>query len=197
MNTPRGFVRCLFVAAVALMLFPKPALADGFGIGIKGGYVFSNLSFSNASNVFNGKSGFQAGLFLGSKRPVGALLELNYLERRAVDVTTGATTTLHYLDVPVLLKINFGSSHTNGVSFFVDGGPAFDFKIGDDISSLAQVQNYESFDFALIASAGVELTRFIIEGRGQWGLRNIAVNSFSAGNLHSRSFALLFGFRFN
>lgn len=197
MKIPTRIVRCLFVAALALALFPRPALADGFGIGIKGGYLFSNLSFSNASNAFNGKSGFQVGLFLGSKRPVGALVELNYLQKNSVDAVTGATTKLNYFDLPVLLKINFGSSHTNGVSFFVDGGPAFDFKIGDTISSVAQVQNYENFDFALIASAGVELTRFIIEGRGQWGLKNIAVNTFAAGDLHSRSFALLFGFRFN
>jgi hypothetical protein len=77
------------------------------------------------------------------------------------------------------------------------GGPGFDFKVGDSVSNLAQVPTYENFDFTLIAAGGMEITRFIIEGRGMWGLKNIAVNKFAAGDLHSRTFALLFGVRFN
>ena len=59
------------------------------------------------------------------------------------------------------------------------------------------MQNYENFDFNLVGGAGLELTRFIIEGRGIWGLKNIAVNQLSAGDLRTRTFALLFGIRFN
>lgn len=197
MRTRTKIVRVLVLAALVVAVLPKPAFADGFGIGAKGGFVYSGLNFSGASDVFNSKAGWMAGLFFGNKAPIGVLGELNFLQRRTTDVATGAKTQLNYIDIPVLLKINIGSGSANGVSFFVAGGPAFDFKIGDSVSSVAQVQNYENFDFSLVASGGVELTRFIIEGRGMWGLKNIAVNHLAAGDLHSRTFLLLFGVRFN
>jgi len=197
MTITAKIARVLVAAAIAAVLLPAPAFADGFGIGIKGGYTYSNLSFSNATDLTSGKSGWMAGVFFGSKRPVGALVELNILDQSFTDASTGAKTDLHYLDVPVMLKINIGSTHANGVSFYLIGGPGFDFKIGDTISSVAQVQNYENFNFNLVGGAGLELTRFIIEGRGIWGLKNIAVNQLAAGDLHTRTFALLFGIRFN
>jgi len=187
----------LVLAGLLVAVLPKPAYADGFGIGIKGGYVRSNVSLSGASDVFNSKGGFLAGVFFGSKAPVGALAELNFLQRRSTDAATGAKTELNYIDIPVLLKFNIGSTSANGVSFFIAGGPAFDFKIGDSVSSVAQVQNYENFDFSLVATGGIELTRVIIEARGMWGLKNIAVNQLAAGDLHSRTFLVLFGIRLN
>jgi hypothetical protein len=197
MRTRTKIVRVLVLAAIAVAVLPKPAFADGFGIGAKGGFVYSGLSFSNASDVFNSDSGWMAGLFFGNKAPVGVLAELNYLKKRVTDAATGAKTDLNYLDIPVMVKFNIGSTRANGVSFYIMGGPGFDFKVGDSVSNLAQVPTYENFDFTLIAAGGMEITRFIIEGRGQWGLSNIAVNQLSAGNLHSHSFLLLFGVRFN
>ena len=196
MRTLRRIVRVAVIAAIAVAMLPRPAFADGFGIGAKGGFVYSSLKFSDANDVFNSKAGWMAGIFFGSKSPFGVLAEINYLVKRTTDVATGANTDLRYLDIPLMLKVNIGSTHANGVSFYVFGGPGFDFKVGESISNIAQVQTYENFDFSLIVGAGVEITRFIIEGRGMWGLRNIAVNNFGAGDLHSRSFALLFGLRF-
>jgi len=184
-------------AVIGVVLLPRPALADGFGIGAKGGFVYSSLKFTDANDVFNSKAGWMAGIFFANKAPVGVLVELNYLLKRATDVATGANTDLRYIDIPLMLKVNIGSSSANGVSFYVFGGPGFDFKVGESISSIAQVQTYENFDFSLIGGAGVEITRPIIEGRGMWGMKNIAVNQFAAGELKSRSFALLFGLRFN
>jgi hypothetical protein len=197
MRTRTKIVRVLVLAAIAVAVLPRPAFADGFGIGAKAGYVYSGLSFSDAKDVFNSDSGWMAGLFFGNKAPVGVLAELNYLRKRVTDAATGARTDLNYLDIPVLIKFNIGSTRANGVSFYIMGGPGFDFKVGDSVSSIARVQNYENFDFTLIAAGGLEITRFIIEGRGQWGLTNIAVNQLSTGDLHSHSFLLLFGVRFN
>ncbi len=190
-------LRLVIAATLAVVLLPKPALAEGPGIGIKAGYLHSNLSFSDANDLFNADSGWMAGVFFGAKKPIAVDVELNYLKKRIKDAGTGVTTDLNYLDIPVMLKGNFGSSSPNGVSFYVMAGPGFDFKVGDSVSSLAQVQNYETFDLTLVGAAGVELTRFLIEVRGQWGFRNISVDSLTAGDVHSRSFAVLFGIRFN
>ena len=191
----------LLIAVIVVLAWARPALAqdDGVGFGVKGGYLYSSLSFSNTSNLYSGKSGWMAGFFIGGghSSTVGAQIELNYLNKGATDASTGANTTLHYLDIPVLLRINIGSRSHNGVSVYIIAGPGFDFKVGESISSIAQVQNFNTFDFNIIAGGGIEITRLILEARGMWGLSNIAVNTLSAGNLHSRSFALLAGIRLN
>lgn len=196
MRSSSTILRLVIAATLAVVLLPKPAVA-GPGVGIKAGYLHSNLTFSNANEVFNGDSGWMAGVFFAGKNAIGGDLEVNFMKKRIKDAGTGVTTDLNYLDIPILIKGNIGSGRANGVSFYLMGGPAFDFKIGDSISSLAQVQRYETFDFSLVGAAGLELTRFLIEARGQWGLRNIAITQLTAGDLHSRSFAVLFGVRFN
>ena len=70
MRTSSRIVRCLFAAALVLTLLPTAARADGFGIGAKGGFVYSNLNFSNASDAYNGRGGWQAGVFFGFKRAI-------------------------------------------------------------------------------------------------------------------------------
>jgi hypothetical protein len=173
--------------------------SGGVGVGIKGGFLYNSLNFSDASQVYNGRAGWTVGLFFGGNRSgvVGVMGELNFQKKGATLAATGAVTDLYYLDLPVLLRINIGSHSTGGVSVYVIGGPGFDFKIGDSISSLAAFQTYETFDVSLVAGGGIEITRFIIEARGMWGLRNIAVTQVSTQELKSRSFALQIGVRFN
>jgi len=170
----------------------------GVGVGIKGGFLYNSLSFSDASQVYDGRAGWTIGLFFGgSSGVIGLMGEINFQKKGASDATTGAITDLYYLDLPALLRINFGSRSPNGVGVYAILGPGFDFKIGDSISSLAIYQNYETFNINFIGGLGVEITRFIIEGRGIWGLRNIAVTQLTSQQLKSRSFALQVGVRFN
>ena len=82
------------------------------------------------------------------------------------------------------------------MSFYVAGGPTFDFKVGESIPNQALVQAYEDFDFGIVGAAGIELTRSPSRC-GSRGLRNIATNQIAAGDLHSRLFAILFGLRFH
>ncbi len=49
---------------------------------------------------------------------------------------------------------------------------------------------------SLVAGVGVEISRFIIEGRGTWGLRNIAKEGEGL-DVKTRTFAILVGLRFN
>jgi hypothetical protein len=94
----------------------------------KGGAVFSNLK-TNESGV-SGRTGFVGGLGLGI--PVTAdnffmiQPEILYIQKGANFSTTGTTTrigntSVNYLELPVLAKINFG-----GESFraYVNGGPS-------------------------------------------------------------------------
>jgi len=73
-------------------------------------------------------------------------------------------------------------------------GPALDLKFADDIE--ASIGAIESVDVSLVAGVGFEIARFIVEGRGSWGFRNIAKES-TVVDVKTRTFAILFGVRFN
>ena len=45
MRTWTRIVRVLVLAAIAVAVLPRPAFADGFGIGAKAGYVYSRAEF--------------------------------------------------------------------------------------------------------------------------------------------------------
>ncbi|MFI5177072.1 MAG: outer membrane beta-barrel protein [Vicinamibacterales bacterium] len=218
----RTLLRAVLIVLIAFVLFPGVARAQdhslsmsflpaadspaaqssgsgGVGVGIKGGFLYNSLTFSDASQVYDGRAGWTVGLFFGGHRSgtFGVMGELNFQKKGASDALSGAVTDLYYLDLPVLLRINIGSHSTGGVSVYLITGPGFDFKIGDSVSQLASFQTYETFNVTWVAGAGIEITRFIIEGRGIWGLQNIAVTQLSNQTLKSRSFALQIGVRFN
>jgi len=217
-----SLIRTLLAATLVAALLPGTALAQdrnlsmsflpaasapatqssgsgGVGVGIKGGYLYNSMNFGGASNPFNGRSGWQLGIFFGGNRPgvVGVMGELNYVKKSFTDSGTGAVTNLYYLDIPVLLRINIGASSAAGVRVYFIGGPGFDFKVGDSISTIAAVQNFETFDVNVILGAGLEFARIILEAREQWGLRNIAITQLTTNDLKTRTFALLVGVRFN
>jgi hypothetical protein len=120
--------------------------------------------------------------------------EVNLLAKKGTE--GGEAVNLYYVQVPVLLRVNAGSRSRSGVSVYGIVGPAFDIKVSDDSGDFAIVDEYEGFDVGILGGVGVELNRFIIEGRGTWGLRNIA-KDFMASELKSRTFAILAGIRFN
>ena len=68
--------------------------------------------------------------------------------------------------------------------------------VGSDLDSLGDPDEIESVDASLVVGVGVEITRFIIEGRGTWGLRNI-VKGMEGVDIKTKTFALLVGLRFN
>jgi len=75
-------------------------------------------------------------------------------------------------------------------------GPSFNIGLKARQSDLDVASNYESFDTDIVGGVGVEITRFIIEVRGMWGLRNVVggdlANNFS---IKDKSFAIMFGVR--
>ncbi len=73
-------------------------------------------------------------------------------------------------------------------------GPALDLKFADDIE--ASIDAIESVDVSLVAGVGFEIARFIVEGRGSWGFRNIAKKS-TVVDVKTTTFVILFGIRFN
>src|SRR5581483_8515682 len=105
---------------------------------------------------------------------------------------------LDYLDVPVYARINAGSSSTSGVSGYGVVGVDLNFllKAKASGSTTDLTSSFERADYGLALGFGVEITRFVVEGRFTRGLGNIAKET-GAAVTKTQTFAIMFGVRFN
>ena len=102
----------------------------------------------------------------------------------------------YYFQVPALLRVNIGSSGSglNNAIVYGIAGPALDLLFKDELA--ITTDEVERVDVSIVAGVGFEISRFIIEGRGTWGFRNIAKET-NARDVRSTTFAILGGVRFN
>lgn len=171
---------------------------EGIGIGAEVGPIFS--SFDEASTNFKNNNGFEGGIFFGGNRPgtVGVMGKLLYAKKGAKNSAGTQAVDLYYLEIPVLMRINAGSNSLNGVSVYGIVGPVFDILLTGKLNDVDVKDNYESLDLGLQFGAGVEITRFLVEGVYTKGLKNVLKSTGgSTTDIKSRSFAILFGVRFN
>ena len=171
---------------------------EGIGIGAEVGPIFS--SFDEASTNFKNNNGFEGGIFFGGNRPgtVCVMGKLLYAKKGAKNSAGTQAVDLYYLEIPVLMRINAGSNSLNGVSVYGIVGPVFDILLTGKLNDVDVKDNYESLDLGLQFGAGVEITRFLVEGVYTKGLKNVLKSTGgSTTDIKSRSFAILFGVRFN
>jgi hypothetical protein len=173
----------------------------GFGFGVKGGPLFLTFKPKDATtNPFESRNGWMAGVFFGGNRPgiVGVQPEVLYGKKGAPTVSGTQQTDLYFIEIPVLLRINIGTQSINKWVVYGIVGPAFDIKLKGKQGDLDVGDNYAGLDFGIVAGAGFEIFRFLVEGRGNWGVRNVVGGSLAdLIDVRDRSFALLFGFRIN
>jgi opacity protein-like surface antigen len=184
---------------------------EGIGIGFKLGPVFNRVDDSaGESEVESSKqTGMMYSLFLGGNRPgvVGVATELSLIKRKirvgGGDETGDINTT--FFEVPILLRINAGSHTLSGVCAYFMVGPSFDVRLKAD-TTFSDIKDgfkdeTQAVNVGIIVAGGVEITRFIIEGRFTKDMRSIfkADNAVLEENrtLKQKSFILLFGIRFN
>ncbi len=185
---------------IGILAASGTASAQGVGIGIKGGIVFPD--FESANFDLDGRTGWQAGIFVGGNRDgvVGVQGEFNFLRKRAhADVIPILETTIDYLQIPVLLRIHSPSQSAAGFQVYGIVGPSFDFKIREEIEGLESDLGdpFEAFDMGIIAGAGIEFGTLILEGRYSRGLRQINDTFRQVDEIKGHSVAFLAGFRFN
>jgi outer membrane protein with beta-barrel domain len=179
---------------------PGGSGAQGFGIGAKIGPMWTSFDAANNANLkFDTSNGWEGGIWFGGNRggTVGVMGEILYAKKKqSIAGFTG--TTLQYLEIPILMRLNIGSRSRSGVSIYGLVGPVFDINLKAKQGNLDVKDNYESLDFGVLFGGGIEITRILIEGRYNKGLRNLLKGG--GGNINeikTQSFALLFGVRFN
>jgi hypothetical protein len=170
----------------------------GIGVGIKGGPLFSSLNSDVVSSPLDTRTGWIGGVFLGGNRHgvVGAGVDILYARKKVG--TPSGDATLDYLNIPVYLRINGGSSSLGGVNVFGIVGPDFNFRLKGKLNFNDGLDNQmESADVGLAVGAGIEITRFIVEGRYTKGFRNIKKDLTTGDKITTTSFSVMFGVRFN
>ena len=146
---------------------------------------------------FENRTGIHAGLFIGGSRDkvVGFQTEFNWL-RKNTATEAGQEIRIDYLQVPLLLRLNAGSSSANGAALYGVVGPAFDFKIADEVEGFTLDDGIEGTDVSLAFGGGFEVAHIIIEGRYEKGFRRINKTFSSLDEIKKQSFTILFGVRF-
>ncbi len=196
----RNAAAAALVTALALGV-STPAFAQdehdhGVGVTFKIGPTFADFN-SDALNIDH-RTGWHAGISLGGNRSgvIGWQAEFNWLRRRAV---TQFDQDFHidYLQVPVFLRINVGTKSRQGFAVYALAGPAFEWKIADEVNGVTIDDSFEGTDIGLVGGVGVEITRLILEGRYEWGFRRINKSFSSVDDIKTRSFTVLVGVRFN
>jgi len=190
-------------SAPAALIFDQASQSshhEGFGFGILGGFLFKSISQSPVDGEpLATKTGETIGIFFGGNRPgrVGVEGQLLYNVRKGTTLN-GDTLSIHSLEIPVLIRVNIGSQSLKGVLGYIIAGPAADIQLNANLLSQSPVKNYKGLNIDAVFGGGIEITRFFIEAREDIGMFSVNNgNLFGASTIHTKTFALLFGFRIN
>lgn len=198
---------------------PAPASGSqgGAGFGILAGVTLN--TFSGPSSNFTtggtpGKAGrtmgWSGGFFVGGNRSHAVGLEsgLLYVLKGGKD-PSGTKAKLHYFEVPVLVRFNGGSKTNEGMSFYGQAGIGIDILDASDVSpcqipagapattpcATRQHFVFQGSELELIVGGGIEIHKFIVQVRGEFGLRDVYVNTALDGK--NRNILVLAGWRLN
>jgi len=200
-NASRGVWTLAVVVCAFILMDPLPAAAQGAGVGLKGGFLFSEIDIGGENlgteQLLENKAGWMAGIFFGGNRRGTAGIQGEVLYGKKGAKIDQSNLDIYLLEIPVLLRLNGGSRSLSGVNVYGLVGPSFDIRLKSEIDGVDVNDNIESFDTSLVFGAGVEISRFILEGRYMRGLRNISKDFSVSNEIKTRAWALLAGVRFN
>ena len=191
----------LFPLALLLVCgFPALQAQDDMGprtqFGIRGGVTISNQNFEDGQLDEDPESKFGLDVALLLKIPLGGEFlelqpELHWMQKGTViqDVSSGddITATLNYLELPVLLRLNFGGGlklfGLAGVSAgYLLGGEYDGDSITDDIKDV-----YEDLDFSGHVGVGIGLGPIEVDVRYNAGLSDISNADFNPSKITNNS----------
>jgi len=191
-----SFRRFARTAVAVLFVAGSASSAAAQGAGIKFGPTFTK--FSSDALDYKNRTGIHAGLFFGGNRDglLGLQTELNWIRKKSEPEAGGAEIRIDYLQVPVLLRLNIGSSSASGPAVYAIAGPAIDIKIADEIEGITLDDGFEGADVDLVFGGGIEVARVILEGRWDKGFRRINKTFSDFVEIKKQTFTVLVGIRF-
>ena len=187
--------RAFAIAALSTV----PLAAHAQRLEIKAGYAYGSIP--NNGGVLPGNlsahSGISYGLGLVGSKPLSWGVEGLYAERGVNSTMAGGTQRLHYLDVPLYLRLTVPSP---GISPFAYAGPQASFELNCDAGGGTCPSGRSKTTWAGIAGGGVRfgaLSGISLEGRYMYGLTDTRLSTVtSTTSYKTRSFMLLAGLSF-
>jgi hypothetical protein len=185
------------------------AMAQEYSGGVKAGVNFAKLHFDGDeadNSAIDNRTGLVAGVFIvwPASGRLAVQTEALYSQKGATFHEEGASGSvkLDYLDVPILLRLSTPAS--NGTSFHVFGGPSLGVRLRarSEIEFQGETESedfsdeVERFDLGLVAGAGVEFGRVVIDGRYTWGLSNLNTRADDDVKIRHRVFSIMAGVKF-
>jgi hypothetical protein len=164
----------------------NPAESRTVGWGVKSGVQWP--SFDDMSNGFDNIGGM-AGVFIdySHRGPVGVIGEVLFVNNPTSDEPGTPVGSMHFLEVPVMVRLRQKLSESNHVAVYGVAGPAFNFKLsGDDA--------FESQTVDLMLGGGLEVNGIYIEARIKRGSRDRVLGGVTS-SYTQQTFAILVAFR--
>ena len=200
---------CSIVVAVVLaQATAAAAQSRPVAVGVKGGVNFAELKFEaeGESEDSDARKGFVGGLFIVWPSESRFALQTEALfSKKGAQVSEGddsGTIKFNYFEVPVLARISTARSGRASVHVFA--GPSFGFRLSAKTKATFDGQEMsediddevEKFDLGLVAGAGLDIGRFVIDGRYTWGTSNLNKDDTDDVTIKNRVFTLMAGIRF-
>lgn len=161
--------------------------------GIRGGVNIARQTFEDGNLDDNSKSKFGADVAVLFNLPVGNGFfmlqpELHWLQKGSVisDINgDDVTNTFNYLELPVLLRLNFGGS----VKLFALAGPSVGYLLGGKSGDVDIDKDfYNDIEWSGNLGLGVGIGAFEVDVRYMAGFSDIADNNGNLGEIKNSSF---------
>lgn len=161
--------------------------------GIRGGVTIASQRFEDGNLDDDSKSKFGADVAVLFDIPIGSGVfmlqpELHWLQKGSViDDISGddITNTFNYLELPLLLRVNFGDE----IKLFAIGGPSIGYLLsgksgGDDIDR----DLYEDTEWGVHLGVGIGLGALEVDVRYMAGLSDISATNGNLSEVKNSAF---------
>lgn len=168
---------------------------QGIGVGVLA--MITRNSFSTEDFIdIDSRTGLGFGFWVGGNRngTVGFTGEFIFLNQKYGEGEFEGSRKI--FQIPAVFHVNFGSRSRNSVGGYVVLGPSVAFELKESFTGGFGADNFGGVDIGLIAGVGVEVYRIGIEGRMNFGMRNISEEG-DVSKIKTRQFELLGKFAFN
>jgi len=176
------------------MVFISTVQAQDPKMGIRAGVLISNQDFKSGNLDYNTDGKLGLDLALVGDFPMGDVVsispELHWLQKGSKFEDLGntigeVTSTLNYLELPLMLKLHFGGTD---VAFMVFGGPSFGYlldgkdKDHDGNTNDIDLDFYKRVEIGIHAGAGIMMGPAVIDVRYIYGVTNISDSEIEVRN---------------
>lgn len=173
--------------------------------GIRLGGIISKQTFENGNLAEDPESKFGADIGILYTIPIGDGFlnfqpELHWMQKgstiSSIDINGNPadfTSTMNYLELPLLLRVNFGGS----LKLFAFAGPSAGYLLGvNSDDDFFKKEDFEDIEFGLHVGAGVGIGRFEVDVRYMAGLSDVSAADGDINDIKNSAFGLGLTYKF-